>query len=276
MARATPNPISKHVNYPDQIMIGTENSVTSPLLNTENSSNNHDSSIVPWPVNEPNTNGEVKRERQTSSLKFKERPRSQSNADGLTISVDDINGQNGFKASGKNEKLLNPSFVHRPSVSAKRKPVKPILSPQQKREIEEVFQLFDTDGSGTMEVTELKVVLWAMGFQPESGDVEMMISEFFNIPMEQITEYSMTQADFLKLMTEKLSTRDMSETLSITFQLFDQEKKGFIERKDIKRVCREIGEYVSDNDLELMMAHIDKSGDGSVSVDEWITVMADF
>jgi Ca2+-binding EF-hand superfamily protein len=45
--------------------------------------------------------------------------------------------------------------------------------------------------------------------------------------------------------------------------------------KDLKRVCKEIGEQVSDQDLEMMMAHIDESGDGSVTVDEWITVMAE-
>jgi Ca2+-binding EF-hand superfamily protein len=158
----------------------------------------------------------------------------------------------------------------------KRKPPKPVLTPQQKREIEDVFQLFDTDGSGTMEVAELKVVFWAMGFQPGPGDVEEMVSSYFSIPMEDLSSYSMTQADFVKLMAETLPSRDMSETLKVTFQLFDQEGKGYIERKDIKRVCKEIGELVSDNDLELMMAHIDKSGDGSVTVDEWITVMADF
>ena len=38
-----------------------------------------------------------------------------------------------------------------------------IYSNEEKREIEEMFNLFDTDGSGTMEVEELEVVLWAMG-----------------------------------------------------------------------------------------------------------------
>ena len=186
----------------------------------------------------------------------------------------------------RNQSVSNPSSPFRDKLFAFKDEVRisvpkhvqqhtPVLTQAQKREIEEVFQLFDTDGSGTMEVNELKVVFWAMGFQPGPGDTEAMVSEFFEIPMEEIDDYSMSQPDFLNLMIEKLSTRDMFQSLKTTFQLFDQENKGYVERKDIKRVCKEINEVVSDIDLELMMAHIDKSGDGSVTVDEWITVMSD-
>lgn len=44
-----------------------------------------------------------------------------------------------------------------------------IITPTQKREILDIFQLFDTDGSGTMDVSELNVVFWALGFLPEPG-----------------------------------------------------------------------------------------------------------
>ena len=44
-----------------------------------------------------------------------------------------------------------------------------LLSPERKRDLIQIFNLFDTDGSGTMEMGELKVVLWGLGFQPEPG-----------------------------------------------------------------------------------------------------------
>lgn len=97
-----------------------------------------------------------------------------------------------------------------------------------------------------------------------------------------MNDYSLDQNKFLELMVDSIKNRDMSESLRLTFQLFDQvniilmqENKGFVVLKDIKRVCKEIGEQVSDQELEMMMAHIDESGDGSVTVDEWITVMAE-
>jgi hypothetical protein len=51
-----------------------------------------------------------------------------------------------------------------------------LLSPEKKREIIQIFNLFDTDGSGTMEMGELKVVLWALGFQPVRGYYDIDIS----------------------------------------------------------------------------------------------------
>jgi Ca2+-binding EF-hand superfamily protein len=58
-----------------------------------------------------------------------------------------------------------PSEKHNTPKSNK----KLIITPTQKREILDIFQLFDTDGSGTMDVTELNVVFWALGFLPEPG-----------------------------------------------------------------------------------------------------------
>jgi centrin-3 len=81
--------------------------------------------------------------------------------------------------------------------------------------------------------------------------------------------------DFLPFIVEKLSNRDLSDSLQISFNCFDKDAKGFIVMSDLKRVCKEINETVSDEDLDMMMAHIDKDGGGSVTVDEWITVMAE-
>jgi centrin-3 len=63
--------------------------------------------------------------------------------------------------------------------------------------------------------------------------------------------------------------------LITAFNLFDKEGKGEVVIRDLRRVCKEIGEDVSEAELDMMMAHIDKSGDGAVSLDEWITVMTE-
>jgi Ca2+-binding EF-hand superfamily protein len=152
---------------------------------------------------------------------------------------------------------------------------RPPINPAQKREIEEIFQLFDTDGSGTMELPELSVVFWALGFLLEPGDTERRVSDYFGIPEEELNDFSLTMNHFTEFMAEQIRTRENTEMLRLTFSLFDHEKKGYITMRDIKRVCREINEQVSEQELEMMMSHIDKSGDGSVTLDEWITVMAD-
>lgn len=41
------------------------------------------------------------------------------------------------------------------------------LSEKQKKDIKEAFDLFDADGSGVIDIKELKVALRALGFEPK-------------------------------------------------------------------------------------------------------------
>ena len=62
-------------------------------------------------------------------------------------------------------------------ISSKRRknPYKQELSEDQKQEIKDAFDLFDTSGSGTIEPKELKVALRALGFQPTKEDIDTLI-----------------------------------------------------------------------------------------------------
>ena len=52
------------------------------------------------------------------------------------------------------------------------------LSEEQKQEIREAFDLFDADGSGTIDVKELKVAMRALGFEPKKEEIKKLVSEY--------------------------------------------------------------------------------------------------
>ena len=54
---------------------------------------------------------------------------------------------------------------------------KPELTEEQKQEIREAFDLFDSDGSGTIDVKELKVAMRALGFEPKKEEIKKMIAD---------------------------------------------------------------------------------------------------
>lgn len=54
------------------------------------------------------------------------------------------------------------------------------LTPEQKAEIEEAFDLFDTEGSGYIELKDLKVALRALGFEPAKQEIKRLISDLNN------------------------------------------------------------------------------------------------
>ena len=51
------------------------------------------------------------------------------------------------------------------------------LTEKQKKNIKEAFDLFDADGSGVIEIKELKVALRALGFEPKKDEIKGLISE---------------------------------------------------------------------------------------------------
>ncbi len=70
------------------------------------------------------------------------------------------------------------------------------LSEEQKQEIKEAFDLFDTDKTGTIDYHELKVAMRALGFDVKKQEVLNLMREYDRENSGQI-EYQ----DFLEIMT---------------------------------------------------------------------------
>lgn len=49
------------------------------------------------------------------------------------------------------------------------------------------------------------------------------------------------------------------------FNLFDDEKTGFVSIKNLRRVVRELGENIDENELQEMIERADTDRDGLVS-----------
>lgn len=76
------------------------------------------------------------------------------------------------------------------------------LTQEQKQEIREAFDLFDTDGSGTIDVKELKVALRALGFEPKKEEIKKMVQDLERNGSSN--NGTMDFIEFMKLMTSKM------------------------------------------------------------------------
>lgn len=54
------------------------------------------------------------------------------------------------------------------------------LTEAQKAEVKEAFDLFDTNGSGIIDMKDLKVALRALGFEPAKEEIKRLISDLNN------------------------------------------------------------------------------------------------
>merc|ERR1711934_946614 len=88
------------------------------------------------------------------------------------------------------------------------------LSDQQKVEIKEAFELFDTDGSGSIASGELKVAMKALGFEPKEGEIEQMIKN-----VDDDGDGEMDYDDFERMMQKKILSKDQKDDLMKAFHL---------------------------------------------------------
>ena len=74
-------------------------------------------------------------------------------------------------------------------------------------------------------------------------------------------------------MTHKIQERDPVEEILKAFKLFDEDNTGNISLRNLRRVARELGENLSDEELQAMIDEFDKDGDGAINESEFLGIM---
>ena len=78
---------------------------------------------------------------------------------------------------------------------------------------------------------------------------------------------------FKDIMTEKYAAQDPAEELHKAFRLFDEDGSGVISFRNLKRVAKELGEKLSDDELQAMIDEFDRDHDGLINESEFASIM---
>jgi Ca2+-binding EF-hand superfamily protein len=106
------------------------------------------------------------------------------------------------------------------------------LSKAQEDQIREIFDLFDTDGGGTIDSGELTFAMEALGFRNKASKFGASEAE---AAMEEIAaDGVVTLEEFSSLMMGQLSGRDPKENMLSVFAVLSQSEGGeFVDDKGI-------------------------------------------
>lgn len=69
------------------------------------------------------------------------------------------------------------------------------------------------------------------------------------------------------------SEKDSREEILKAFRLFDDDETGKITFRNLKRVAKELGENMTDEELAEMIEEADRDGDGEINEDEFLRIM---
>eukprot|EP00758_Cryptobia_borreli_P013159 Tbor_TRINITY_DN5811_c3_g1::TRINITY_DN5811_c3_g1_i1::g.6949::m.6949/K16466/CETN3, CDC31; centrin-3 len=146
------------------------------------------------------------------------------------------------------------------------------LTDEQRHEIREAFELFDSDKNGLLDVHEVKVSMRALGFDIRKEEVARAIEEV-SVCRNEHNQPLMDLSGFTDIMTSKLASRDPRQEMVKAFQLFDESNTGRISLRGLKRVARELGENMADEELQAMIDEFDRDGDGEINLEEFLAIM---
>jgi Ca2+-binding EF-hand superfamily protein/uncharacterized protein YkwD len=146
--------------------------------------------------------------------------------------------------------------------------LRPGLSEDDIEEMKEAFDLFDSDGSGTVEPRELKNAMVSLGMEAKNATMFHVVTE-----LDKDGSGAIDFEEFLKMMSSNMTDDDSREEIYSIFVLFDTDKTGFINIKNLRKIARDLGETTEDDELLDMIRKGDSDGDGLVSFDDFYSIM---
>ncbi|KAJ3006795.1 UNVERIFIED_CONTAM: hypothetical protein HDU68_003885, partial [Siphonaria sp. JEL0065] len=142
------------------------------------------------------------------------------------------------------------------------------LTADQIAEFREAFSLFDKDGDGTITTKELGTVMRSLGQNPTDGELQDMINEVDgdgngNIDFEE----------FITMMARKLKDSDAEAEIREAFRVFDKDGVGFITVGQLRQVMQNLGENLTEQEINEMFCEADIDGDGKIDFEEFVSMM---
>lgn len=121
-------------------------------------------------------------------------------------------------------------------------------SKAHEEELRQAFDLFDTEGTGRIQATEVKIALRALGFEVKKEELRSLLSEVGSTPQGTI-DFS----EFKGVLLLKIGEKEPKEEVQRAMKHFDEGDKGYISFEDLKQVSEMLHQNLTDDELKEMM-----------------------
>ncbi len=130
------------------------------------------------------------------------------------------------------------------------------------------FPITDKDGDGTITTKELGTVMRSLGQNPTEAELADMINE-----VDADGNGTIDFPEFLTMMARKMKDTDSEEEILEAFKVFDKDGNGFISAAELRHIMTNLGEKLSDEEVDEMIREADIDGDGQINYEEFVKMM---
>ncbi|KAH7824384.1 centrin [Monocercomonoides exilis] len=115
-------------------------------------------------------------------------------------------------------------------------------------------------------IRSARVAIRSLGIDIKKAEVLQLLEEYSD-------DGSIDYDSFVEIITSKFSERNPEDEMRKAFAIFDEDHTGKITLKQLRRIAKELGEELSDSELQAMIDEFDKDQDGVINENEFIEIM---
>lgn len=135
-------------------------------------------------------------------------------------------------------------------------------------ELKEAFDRFDKTQEGVMRPEDLPVLVRSLGYNPAESSCRQML---VNV---QLTEENMvTFASFLHACIDHMTPQDAETEILAAWQVLDAQGHGFITSGQLYHVMTNLGEKLSQEEVDEMIREADPTGTGSIDYSSFTKIL---
>ena len=115
---------------------------------------------------------------------------------------------------------------------------------------------------------EFKAAVRALGIDIKKKDVDRLVAE-----VEKDIKDTVNFEEFVSLIRPMLPNKRSREEIMNLFKLYDVDNMGKISLSNLKRIAMQIGENITDEELNRMIQEADKDKDGAIGPEDFYRVI---
>jgi len=138
------------------------------------------------------------------------------------------------------------------------------LNKSQLQDVNECFFIYAQNGALALE--RLGDALRSLGWNPSNAEVQRMIK---NTSLQDPIQLQ----DFLALLQSQHMKVDEAEEIRESFGVLDRDGSGLISASELRHVLTNMGEKLSQEEVEMILKHTNKDPEGRIQCEELIDII---